>query len=138
MGLPGGTDFVTNICYAWAAAWSPNLSNPPYFVDLPVTYPEKTAIPEIWQKWVDADLVRQVKRDGATLAQTSVLVVSGRGPITIMAEVPAGTLVAALYEKAISFTYDATPGDHMSDIPIKVSLALEFLYPHIASDDEAP
>jgi len=133
VGVPGVGDFIADIFYAWAASWTPNLSNPPYFVDLPVKYPEKTAIPEIWQKWVDADLVSQVQRDGANLAQTAVLVVSGRGPITIMAEVPAGTLVAALYEKAISFTYTATPGDHMSDILMKVSAALEFLYPHISA-----
>jgi pimeloyl-ACP methyl ester carboxylesterase len=132
VGLPGGTDFVTNICYAWAAAFTPNLSKPPYFVDLPFKYPEKTVIPEIWQNWVDADLVRQVKRDGAKLAKTAVLVVSGRGPTTYMPEEPAGTLVAALYDKALSFTYVATPGDHVSDAPIKMSTALEFLYPHIA------
>jgi hypothetical protein len=40
--------------------------------------------------------------------------------------------LAALYEKALSFTYTATPGDHLSDLRIKLSTALEFLYPHIA------
>jgi predicted esterase len=126
-------DGIMNIFWAQGAAVTPNLSKPPYFVDLPVKYPEKTIIPEIWQKWVDADLISQVKRDGAKLAKTSILVVSGRGPTTIFAECPADTLVAALYEKALSFTYTATPGDHLSDAPIKVSTALEFLYPHIAA-----
>lgn len=126
-------DKISDIFYAWAAAWTPNLSKPPYFVDLPIKFPEKTAIPAVYQKWVDADLIRQIQRDGANLAKTPILVVSGRGPTTIMAEVAAGTLVAALYEKALSFTYVATPGDHASDAPIKLSTALEFLYPHISS-----
>jgi len=126
-------DTITNMCYAMAAAFTPNLSKPPYFVDLPVKYPEKTVIPEIWQKWVDADAIHQVKRDGAKLAKTAVLVVNGRGPTVFFPECPADTLVAALYEKGISFTYTATPGDHLSDLRMKLSTALEFLYPHIAA-----
>ncbi len=133
VGLPPAADLITNICYAWAAAWTPNLNNPPYFVDLPIKYPEKIAIPELWQTWVDTDLVHQVNRDGAKLAKTAVLVVSGRGPAVFGAEERAGTLLAALYEKALSFTYTATPGDHLSDLRIKLSTALEFLYPHIAA-----
>jgi pimeloyl-ACP methyl ester carboxylesterase len=130
----GGAIF--DLLYAWGAAWTPNLSKPPYFVDLPVKFPEMTAIPAVYQKWVDADLIRQIQRDGAKLAKTPILVVIGRGPTTMMAEVGGHTLVAALYEKALSFTYIATPGDHVSDAPIKISKALEFLYPHIAAPVE--
>ncbi|OHB62150.1 MAG: hypothetical protein A2Y76_00730 [Planctomycetes bacterium RBG_13_60_9] len=126
-------DFTTNFLYALAAAFTPNLSKPPYFVDLPVKYPEGIVIPEVWQKWVDADPIHQIKRDGANLAKTAVLVVTGRGPTVFGDEVPADTLVAALYEKALSFTYVATPGDHLSDLRMKLSVALEFLYSHIAA-----
>jgi hypothetical protein len=94
---------------------------------------EKTVIPEIWQTWVDADLIHQVKRDGANLAQTAVLVVNGRGPTMYFPEEPADTLLAALYEKAIPFTYAPTPADHLSDLRMKLSLALEFLYPRLAA-----
>ncbi len=124
---------ISDLLYGWAAAWTPNLSKPPYFVDLPIKFPEKTAIAAVYQKWVDADLIRQIKRDGANLAKTPILVVIGRGPTTWMAEVAGRTLVAALYEKALSFTYVTTPGDHVSDAPIKLSTALEFLYPHISA-----
>jgi len=124
---------ISDLLYGWAAAWTPNLSKPPYFVDLPIKFPEMTAIPAVYQKWVDADLIRQIKRNGANLAKTPILVVIGRGPTTWMAEVAGRTLVAALYEKALSFTYVTTPGDHVSDAPIKLSTALEFLYPHIAA-----
>ena len=33
--VPGPGKFFTNALYAFAAAWSPNLNNPPYMVDLP-------------------------------------------------------------------------------------------------------
>jgi S-formylglutathione hydrolase len=137
VGLLPSTDFITNIFYAWAAAFTPNLGNPPFFVDLPVKYPEKTAVPEIWQKWVDADLIHQIERGGVNLANTAILVVNGRGPTMLMEEVAADTLVAALYEKALSFTYVPTPGDHLSDLRMKLSVALEFLYPHIAAPVDA-
>ena len=136
VGVPQAGDFIAAIFYAWAAAFTPNLGNPPYFVDLPVKYPEKTAIPEVWQKWVDADLIHQIGRDGGNLANTAILVANGRGPTMLGEEVAADALLAALYEKALSFTYVPTPGDHLSDLRMKLSVALEFLYRHIAPDGE--
>ena len=133
VGAPTSVVPWTTFFYAMGAAFTPNLSKPPYFVDLPVKYPEGIVIPEVWQKWVDADPIHQIKRDGANLAKTAVLVVTGRGPTVFGDEVPADTLVAALYEKALSFTYVATPGDHLSDLRMKLSVALEFLYSHIAA-----
>jgi S-formylglutathione hydrolase FrmB len=43
------------LTYGLASCYSPNLHKPPFYVDLPVSYPDGEIIPEIWQKWLDYD-----------------------------------------------------------------------------------
>ena len=51
---PGPGKFFTNAVFAFGAAWSPNLNNPPYMVDLPID--EAGAIrPDIVGKWLSQD-----------------------------------------------------------------------------------
>ena len=35
---PDPTKFLTSAMYAMSAAWSPNLNNPPFYVDLPLEF----------------------------------------------------------------------------------------------------
>lgn len=52
--VPGPGKFFTNAVFAFGAAWSPNLDNPPYMVDLPID--EFGAMrPDIVQKWLNHD-----------------------------------------------------------------------------------
>ncbi len=133
-----GNAMTTSVFYANAAAITPNPKKPPFFVDLPVKYPEKTAVPALWGAWVDRDLVHQVRQSGANFAKMPVLVVEGRGPTMLMAQVPGNDrLLAALYAKGVSYTYRAVPGDHLSGMRYQLSAALEFLYGHIAPRIEA-
>jgi hypothetical protein len=126
--------FTANVFYSLAAAWTPNFEQPPFYVDLPVTYPDKTVVEATWELWEQRDLVHQVARDGANLADIPVLVIEGRGPTTFFPEVPGiEGLLAALYRKGISYTYTTVPGDHLSHLRVELSTALEFLYPRITS-----
>jgi enterochelin esterase family protein len=43
------------LTYGLASCYSPNLRKPPFYVDLPVSYPDGEIIPEIWEKWLDHD-----------------------------------------------------------------------------------
>jgi S-formylglutathione hydrolase FrmB len=43
------------LTYGLASCYSPNPAKPPFYVDLPVSYPTGELIPEIWQKWLDYD-----------------------------------------------------------------------------------
>lgn len=52
---PSPEKFLTTVTYGMAAAWSPNLSNPPWYVDLPVSYPSGETIPEVVNRWLDHD-----------------------------------------------------------------------------------
>jgi pimeloyl-ACP methyl ester carboxylesterase len=126
--------FTANVVYSLAAAWTPNFERPPFYVDLPVTYPENTAVEETWEVWQQRDLVHQINRDGANLAQIPVLVIEGRGPTVFFPEVPGiGGLLTALHTKGITHTYATVPGDHISHLRAELSMALEFLHRQIAT-----
>ncbi len=52
---PDPAKFLTSAGYAMSAAWSPNLNNPPFFVDLPFDYPSGDVIPAIADLWYEND-----------------------------------------------------------------------------------
>lgn len=52
---PSPEKFLTTVTYGMAAAWSPNLSNPPWYVDIPVNYPSGTPRQNIFNKWLEHD-----------------------------------------------------------------------------------
>ncbi len=129
-------NFQTNEFYSLAAAWTPNLNNPPYYVDLPIRYPEKEVVPEVWEKWKEHDLVHQIARNGANLANTPIFIDQGVGKTVIMEEVPGiKQLLAALDAQGIPYTYDEFDGDHMTHLRYQVASALKFLSAHLKGEE---
>ena len=127
-GVIFSTNFSTNVFYSLAATFSPNPDNPPFYVDLPVQYPDKTVVEEVWEKWVEQDMVHQIARDGASLANTAIFVNQGVGPTIVMAEEPdVDSLVAALDDAGLTYTYEEVQGDHITHMREQVSAALMFL-----------
>jgi enterochelin esterase-like enzyme len=119
---------MINLLYGFAAAYSPNPYKPPNFVDLPIRYPGKTSVKEVWDRWLDQDLVSQVERNGQTLKNTDVFIDIGVGPVTIMAEGhDIDCLRAALDAKAIAYTFVESPGDHLSHLRVRTIEVLKFL-----------
>jgi enterochelin esterase family protein len=49
------------LTYGLAACYSPNPQRPPFYVDLPVSYPTGELIPELWQKWLAYDPILSYK-----------------------------------------------------------------------------
>lgn len=52
---PDPSKFLTSGYYSMAAAWSPNLFNPPFMVDLPMEFPTGILLENIWVRWLDHD-----------------------------------------------------------------------------------
>ena len=55
---PDPTKFFTSAGYAMSAAWSPNLSNPPFFIDLPFVFNNEghiELVPEVANLWHQND-----------------------------------------------------------------------------------
>ncbi len=117
-----------NVFYARGAAFSPNPDNPPYYVDLPLRYPEKTVVKDVWDKWLEQDLVSQIGLDGQNLANTDIFIDIGTGPVTFMPEVhDIKYLLAALDQKRLAYTFVKSPGDHLSHLRERSAEALKFL-----------
>jgi enterochelin esterase-like enzyme len=53
---PDPAKFLTSAGYAFSAAWSPNLNNPPFYVDLPFEWPSPIPIPDVSDKWHQNDV----------------------------------------------------------------------------------
>ena len=57
---PGGPvegNDLSQIVYAYSSCYSPNLDNPPFYVDLPVAFPSGELIQEVWDRWLSFDPV---------------------------------------------------------------------------------
>jgi S-formylglutathione hydrolase len=52
---PDPNKFLTSGYYSMAAAWSPNLLNPPFMVDLPMEFPSGELIDDVWANWLNHD-----------------------------------------------------------------------------------
>lgn len=52
---PDPSKFLTSAGYAMSSAWSPNLNNPPFFVDLPFEYPSGNVIESVRNRWLEND-----------------------------------------------------------------------------------
>jgi S-formylglutathione hydrolase FrmB len=117
-----------NVFYARGAAFSPNPDNPPYYVDLPLQYPEKTVVVDVWNKWLEQDMVSQIERDGKNLTNTDIFIDIGTGPVTFM---PEGHdieyLLTALDEKGLTYAFVESPGDHLSHLRERATEAIKFL-----------
>lgn len=53
--IPDSKRRYTNYIYSLSAALSPNLNNPPFFVDLPFEYPSGKTIESVMQRWLKED-----------------------------------------------------------------------------------
>jgi S-formylglutathione hydrolase FrmB len=119
---------LVNLLYAEAAAFSPNPDNPPYHVDLPLRYPEKTVVTSVWDKWLSQDAVSEIERTGDNLKHTAVFIDIGTGPATIM---PEGNdiqyLRDALDRVDIDYTFIESPGDHLSHLKERTAEVIKFV-----------
>lgn len=52
---PDPTKIFTSAAYAMSSAWSPNLNNPPFFVDFPFEYPSGDINESVRERWLEND-----------------------------------------------------------------------------------
>jgi len=131
--------FDVNMFYSLAAAYSPNAENQPFLVDLPVQYPGKTVLPEIWQKWKEHDLIHQIARNGENLQNTAIFIDLGVGPVLLMEEVTGvDKVLEALKVKNVPYTYEEFFGDHLTHIREQIAHGLKFISDSFAKTTEIP
>ncbi|MEA2661807.1 MAG: hypothetical protein QOH08_1379 [Chloroflexota bacterium] len=75
---PIAGDIGSWFCYALAAAHTPNVARPPYFVDFPVDYPSGDIIPDRWATWQSYDPVENwTSRTAALRGMRGILIDCG-------------------------------------------------------------
>jgi enterochelin esterase family protein len=53
-------NFWSEIVYDYAATYSPNPDNPPFYVDLPMAWPSGELLQDVWDRWLSFDPVVNV------------------------------------------------------------------------------
>ncbi|GAC1473322.1 MAG: alpha/beta hydrolase-fold protein [Chloroflexota bacterium] len=58
-GGPNGPDKggMARLCFTLASCYTPNVVNPPYFVDFPIGFPNGEVLQPLWERWLSYDPV---------------------------------------------------------------------------------
>ena len=126
---PDPTKFFTTAIYAFSAAWSPNLNNPPFYVDLPVAFGEDGnlyPVPEVIGLWYQNDVFHLLDyyHDALNTLDGLYLDVGVEDELnTNDAHVP---VLAKLDAYNVNYTFEPYEGGHHTHIFERLAKALEF------------
>jgi S-formylglutathione hydrolase FrmB len=100
---PDPTKFLTSAMYAMSAAWSPNLNNPPFYVDLPLEFHAQDAFNTLNGIYLDVGIADEL--------------------LTQLAHEP---VISKLDFFNIDYTFETYDGGHHSNLFERLAVALEF------------
>ncbi len=124
---PDPAKFLTSAMYAFSAAFSPNMNNPPWMVDIPID-DFGAVIPEIREKWLEHDVFTMLD-DPGYLSNTKSLkgIYLDAGTLD---ELGMDQMAMAFDAKLIAFgvthTYETFEGGHFSKLFSRLEISLEF------------
>jgi S-formylglutathione hydrolase len=124
---PDITKFFTNATYAFSATWSPNLQNPPYFVDLIYNYPAGTINETAWAKWEEHEVFNMLGTYGANLASLEGFYFDCGDQDELQTHLTNQGLHQALTGAGIDHEFVLYEGSHLSDVYARFEEALKFV-----------
>lgn len=130
---PGGFDgpdmakFLTTGMYAMSSAWSPNLNNPPYMVDLPIDWDSGTIIPSVREKWLEHDAFTMLDKYHESLKSLNGVFID----CGTLDELGMTLMVDAFCQKmeamTIDHTYESFEGGHFTHMYSRLERSLAFV-----------
>lgn len=123
---PDPSKFLTSAGYAMSAAWSPNLSNPPYFVDLVFEYPSPVPIPAVSERWLQHDVFTMLDdyhEDFKTL-KGIYLDLGAYDEFLLNLSYP--YLIQKLDGYGVDYTYGTYVGGHYDEMFSRLAISLEY------------
>lgn len=114
MGGPN-TKQYTDYMYALSAALSPNLDNPPFFVDLPFEYPSGKVIEAVRQRWLKADPLTMLSDHGPALAGMKGIYIDVGSEDLPGFKMAGDAFHQELLDMGIQHVYDVYEGDHYAN-----------------------
>ena len=124
---PDPAKFLTSALYAFSAAWSPNLNNPPWMVDLPID-DLGNVFPEIRDKWLEHDVFTMLDDPGYlgnVKSLNGIYLDAGLQDELGMNQM-ADAFAAKLTGMGVTHTYQNFDGGHFSKLFSRLEISLAF------------
>lgn len=123
---PDPAKFLTSSIYAFAAAWSPNLTNPPFMVDLPFVHPTGDIVEATWSRWLEHDPFTLLATHGNNLKSLKGLYFDAGLSDVFMFNLTSDAFHQALDAYGITHTYENFQGDHFDKMFARLEVSLVF------------
>jgi hypothetical protein len=135
--IPDSKRKFTSYTYALSSALSPNLNNPPLYVDLPFEHPSGQRIESVRQRWLKGDPVTMLTTYGSDLAKLEGIYIDV-GDEDLPGFYPAAEVFhQKLTAMGIEHGYHVYRGGHTDKIVARAVVALKFASAQL-SDPVAP
>jgi enterochelin esterase family protein len=120
-------NFWSEIVYDYAATYSPNPDNPPFYVDLPVAFPSGELIQEVWDRWLSFDPVVNVHDRLDNLRRLRGILLDAGSNDDYNLHWGHRLLSHYLAEAGIAHEHRENPGNHGGRANERYQVALEWL-----------
>ncbi len=130
--VPAPDKFLTSALYAFSAAWSPNLNNPPWMVDLPID-DTGAIVPGIREKWLKHDVFSMLD-DPAHLANIRALkgiYLDAGNQDELGMNAMADAFSTKLTAFGVNHTYENFDGAHFSKLFSRMEISMKFCSGHM-------
>ncbi len=123
---PDPTKFFTSAIYGMSAAWSPNLSNPPFFVDLPFNAPTWERVESVWSRMQEHDPFTMLDTYGDNFRSLNGIYMDC-GNMDELGTCPAyDFFLQKLDAMGIDYTYENFDGGHFDKMFSRLEVSLAF------------
>ncbi len=123
---PGPGKFLTNSFFAFSSAWSPNLNNPPFMVDLPFEFPSGEIVESTWNRWLEHDPLTMLGTYGMNFSSLNGIYFDA-GLSDVFGFWQASDIFTQVLDaQGITHTYQTYDGDHFDQMFSRLEASLEF------------
>ncbi|MFC1633346.1 alpha/beta fold hydrolase [Planctomycetota bacterium] len=118
---------MTSVCFSMCAAFSPNLANPPFFVDLPFAYPSPEIIDEVWDRFMEHDVLTLLGTYGANVSSLRGIYMDVGAQDEFAANFQTDAFHQALEAAGIGHECEIYSGTHYDRVFERLTISLKFL-----------
>ncbi len=123
---PHPSKFLTSAMYAMAAAWSPNLNNPPFMADLFFEYPSGDIIDPVFAQWLENDPFTMLDTYGNNFRSLKGIYFDCGELDEFGWDLTYGYFTQKLDAMDIAYTYELHDGGHFDKMFSRLIISLSF------------
>jgi S-formylglutathione hydrolase FrmB len=123
---PDPDKFLTSAAYAMSSAWSPNLNNPPFFVDFPFD-DTGTVIPEVRERWLAQDVFSLIDTHESELKSLRGIYMDIGLNDELGMDAAYPFMILKLDAYGIDYSYDTFEGGHFTNTFGRLEVSLPFI-----------